>query len=112
MEVRRIVVGIAIDAVLLIVLLKTVAQKEIDFWTAALVGLVASTATTILANKLMSAVGVAGIIVAAPVAAVLLGMGLVWAYGVKIKRACLAGSIFAAVHLAYVTLVSWLWYYQ
>jgi hypothetical protein len=104
------VVGIAIDALMVIVLSKTLAEREIGFWAAALIGLVASTATTILANKLMTAIGVAGIIVAAVIAALFLGMGLVWAYGVKIKRACLGGAIFSAVHLAYVTVVSWFWY--
>ncbi len=105
-------IGMAIDALLVIAILKTVADREIGFWTAALIGLVASTATTALANRLIISIGHAGIIAAAPVAALLLAMGLIWGYGVNVKRACLGAATFTVVHLGYVTLVSWLWYGQ
>jgi hypothetical protein len=101
-------IGIAIDALLVIVLLKTVSDREIGFWTAAGIGLVASTVATVLAIRLMSAVGFAGIILAAPISGILLGMALVWCFGAKIKRACVVGTVFAVVHLTYVTLVTWL----
>src|SRR5262245_44359566 len=101
-------VGIALDALLVFVLLKALTGKEIGFWTAALIGLCASTATTVLANKLISQIGYSGVFVAVPVAGALLGLVTVWAYHVKIKQACLIGTIFAVVHLAYVALVSWL----
>ena len=91
--------GIAIDALVLMVLLKTISDEDIGFGTSILVALVASIGTTILAIGLASMMGIAGIAVAALIAAALLGVAVSLLFGVEIKRAFLIGAIFMVVHI-------------
>ena len=91
--------GIAIDALVLIVLLKTMSDEDLDFATAFFIALVAAIGTSALAFGIGTAMGIAGIIVAAIVAAVLLGVAVSALYGVEIKRSFLIGVIFMIVHI-------------
>ena len=91
--------GIAIDALVLMVLLKTINDDDIGFGTSILVALVASIATTLLAVGLAAVMGMVGIAVAAVIAAALLGVAVSALFGVEIKRSFLIGAIFMVVHI-------------
>lgn len=91
--------GIAIDAFVLIILLKTISEEDIGFGIAFVIALVASIGATILAVALASAMGLAGIVVAVVIAAALLGATVSAMFGVEIKRSFLIGGIFILVHI-------------
>lgn len=91
--------GIAIDAAVLIFLLQTINQDEIGFGTAFLVALVASVGTLLLAIGFASFMGLAGLFVGAIVAAVLLGVAVSALFGVEIKRSFLIAGIYMVVHI-------------
>jgi hypothetical protein len=91
--------GIAIDALVLMVLLKTVNDEDVGFGISIIVALVASIGTTILAIGLAAVMGIAGIALAALIAAVLLGIAVSALFGVEIKRSFLIGAIFMVVHI-------------
>jgi len=91
--------GIAIDAVVLIALLKIINEDDIGFGTAFVVALVASIGTTVLAIGLAAAMGLGGIVVAAVIAALLLAIAVSALFGVEIKRSFLIGGIFMLVHI-------------
>ncbi len=91
--------GIAIDALVLMVLLKTINDEDIGFGMSIVVALVASVGTTVLAIGLAAVMGIAGIAVAAIIAAALLGVAVSALFGVEIKRSFLIGGIFMLVHI-------------
>ena len=76
---------IAIDAFALMSLLKMISDEEIGFGLSCLVALVASIGTSVLASVLYSAMGFAGILVAALLAAAILGVAISALVGVEIK---------------------------
>lgn len=92
-------IGIIIDALVLMTLLKTLNDEDIGLGTSILVALAASVGTTVLAVALASMMGIAGIAVAAVVAAILLGVAVSALFGVEIKRSFLIGIIFMVVHI-------------
>ena len=61
--------GLIIDAAVLILLLKTINDEDIGFGAAALIAIVAAIGTAVLAIALAMVMGIAGIIVAAVLAA-------------------------------------------
>jgi hypothetical protein len=91
-------IGIAIDALVLMVLLKTINDDEVGFGTSIAVALVASIGTALLAFGLVMAMGIAGIAVAAILAAAIVGVAISSLFGVEIKRSFLIGAIFMVVH--------------
>jgi hypothetical protein len=91
--------GIAIDALVLMVLLKTISEEDIGFGTAIIVGLVVSIGTALLAIGLAALMGIAGVVVAAIIAAALLGIAVSAMFGVEIKRSFLIAGIFMLVHI-------------
>ena len=91
--------GIAIDALVLMILLKAINDDDIGFGTSAVVALVASIGTTLLAVGLTAVMGVAGIAVAGLIAAALLGVAVSALFGVEIKRSFLIGAIFMVIHI-------------
>jgi len=93
--------GIAIDALVLMVLLKAINDEDIGFGTSVVVALVASIGTTVLAFGLMSVMGITGIVVAGVIAAALLGVAVSALFGVEIKRSFLIGIIFMVVHIGF-----------
>ncbi|MHC4180755.1 MAG: hypothetical protein ACYSWU_24915 [Planctomycetota bacterium] len=92
--------GILIDAAVLMALLKTVTDEDVGFGTAVLVAIAAAIGTALLAFGLTAVMGVAGIIVAAIVAAAGLGIAVSALFGVEIKRSFLISAIFMVVHIA------------
>lgn len=92
-------IGIAIDAVVLIALLKIIVDEEVGFLMACVISLVAAIGTSVLAAVLASAIGIAGIVVAALIAAALLGVAVSAMFGAEIKRALAIGGIFTLVHI-------------
>lgn len=91
---------IAIDAAVLIGLLKTMSDEDLPFLTAFMIALVASIGTSILAILLASVIGLAGLFVAVVIAAALLGVTVSAMCGVEIKRSFAIGAIFIVVHVA------------
>lgn len=92
-------IGIAIDALVLMVLLKTMNDDDVGFGTSILVSIVASIGTGLLAFGLGSVMGIAGVLLAAIIAAALLGVAVSALFGVEIKRSFLIGAIFMVVHI-------------
>ena len=90
---------ISIDALVLIFLLKTISDEDIDFRTAFILALAAAIGTAVLAFGLANVMGFAGIIVAVVVAAALLGAAVSTFFGVEIKRSFLIAVIFMVVHI-------------
>ena len=92
-------IGILIDAAVLMILLKTINDDDVGFGTAVLVAIAAAIGTSVLAIGLALVMGIAGIIVAAIVAAVLLGVAVSALFGAEIKRSFLIATIFMVVHI-------------
>jgi hypothetical protein len=91
--------GIAIDAIVLMVLLKTIVSEDVGIGTLVLLSLAVSIGTSLLAFGLATVMGVLGILVAAVIAAALLGVAVSALFGSEIKRSLLVGAIFMVVHL-------------
>ncbi|MFN5299680.1 MAG: hypothetical protein ACK5HA_15350 [Planctomycetaceae bacterium] len=91
--------GIALDALVLMLLLKTVNDDEIGFGPAFGVALVASIGVTLLSNLLFPIIGLSSILVAGLITASLLGLAVSSLFGVEIKRSVLIGAIFVVVHI-------------
>ncbi len=90
---------IALDAVVLMVLLKTVQDEDVNFGTAIIVALVTAIGTSLLAMGLVLALGLAGILLAALIGGALLGVAVSALFGVEIKRAFLISGLFMVVHI-------------
>ena len=93
--------GIALDAVVLMFLLKTVNDDDVGFGTAILVALAAAIATPVLGFALGLVLGVAGAYLAVLIAAALLGVAVSALFDVEVKRAFIIGGIFMAVHIGF-----------
>lgn len=91
--------GILIDAAVLVALIKAVNAQDVDFLTAIIIAVVASVGTGLVAVGLGALMGVAGLVLAAIVGAVVVGFAVSVFVGMEFKRACLVGAIFVAVHL-------------
>ena len=91
--------GIALDAVVLVVLLKTVSDEEVGLGTAFVVALLAAIGTFVLALVLAAVLGTAGVALAAVIVAGLLGIAVSAMFGIEIKRSFLIGGIFMLVHM-------------
>jgi hypothetical protein len=89
-----------IDAGVLMLLLKSINDDDIGFGAAIVTALVTAIATTALAMGLITVIGPWGILVAALLAAALLGVAVSAMFGVEIKRSILIGVIFVVVHIA------------
>ena len=100
--------GIAIDAVVLIFLLNIISDEDVSFGKAFVVALIAAIGTFALAIGLVVLMGIAGIFVAAIIAAVLLGFAVSALFGVEIKRSFLIAGIFMVVHIGVGFLFEWL----
>ena len=94
-----IMLQILVDAAVLIVLLKSLSGVEVDLGIAAIIALAASFGATFVAIGLMLVIGVVGIVLAAILMAVAVGIALSLFFGADLKRACLIGVIFTVVHI-------------
>jgi len=93
--------GIILDAVVLIVLLKTMVDEDVGIGTACLVALGASIAVFAIAAGLEPFIGLFfAISIAASVSAAILGVIVSAMFGVELKQACVIGVIFTVVHTA------------
>jgi hypothetical protein len=101
-------ITIAIDAIVLMVLLKALNEDDAGFGRALLVALVAAIGTKALAVGLGLALGIAGIILAAIIAAAGLGIAVSALFGADIKRSCLIGAVFMIVHMGVSLGLLWL----
>lgn len=90
---------VALDAVVLLFLLKIINDDDIGFGIAFVIALVASIGTSLLAYGLVSAMGISGLLVAAAIGASLLGVAIAALFGVELKRASLIGILFVVVHV-------------
>jgi hypothetical protein len=93
------VLQIAIDALVLMVPLKAISDEDVDFRTAALIAVVAAIGTMALAFGLSLALGMLGVILAAIVAAVGLGVAVSAMFGAEIKRSFLIAVLFVVIHV-------------
>lgn len=91
--------GILLDAAVLMFLLKVINEDEIGFGTSVIVAVIASVGTTLLAIGLRLLIGIAGVAVAAVIAALLLGVAVAALFGVEIKRSFLIAGLFMLVHM-------------
>lgn len=94
--------GIAIDAVVLIVLLKVVNDEDVGFGLAIIVALVTAFGTQALALGLESVIGlgIIGFLIAAVIAALLLGVAVSALFGVETKRSFLIATLFMVIHIS------------
>jgi hypothetical protein len=90
---------ILIDAAVLMVVLNSLSGVEIGLGTAAIIALVASVGATLVAFGLFLVIGFVGIILAAILMAVAVGLALSFFFGADLKRSCLIGAIFTVVHI-------------
>jgi hypothetical protein len=93
---------IALDALVLMVLLKAVSDEEVDFRTAAIIAVVAAIGTFALAFGLGILMGIAGVILAAIIAACALGVAVSAMFGTEIKRSFVIGILFMVCHVGIV----------
>ena len=101
--------GIAIDAAILMLLLKVVNDDDdVGIGISLVVALVASVGTTLLAAALVVAMGIAGLFVAVAIAAVLLGVAVSWLFDVEIKRAFLIAGLFILCHIGVFLSFQWM----
>lgn len=90
---------ILIDAVVLMGLLAAFQEEELSLGFAAVIAIVTSIVTWLLAYGLIQAVGEMGLYLALLIGAVLLGIALSALYGMELKRAITVALIFMTVHL-------------
>ena len=92
--------GLALDAFVLMGLLKMISDEEVEFWTACGLALVSAVGTAILANVLADAMGLWGLVLAALIAVGLLGIVVSAVCGVEVKRAMAIAGGFMLFHIA------------
>ncbi|MCG8649082.1 MAG: hypothetical protein MI861_04580 [Pirellulales bacterium] len=100
--------GILIDAFVLIVLIKAINDDDAGLGMAVVISLVAAIGTGILAITLSSAFGLTGTVAAGVAGAALVGVAVSMLFGIEIKRAMLIGLIFMLVHFGNGFLFSYL----
>jgi len=89
-----------IDAVILMGLISAVQQMEMEFMPAMIFCLVASILSLIVAVLLISALGDWGLILAAIISAIRIGLGVSYVLGAELKRSILIGVLFIVIHVA------------
>lgn len=99
---------ILFDAAALVFLIKAINQDEMGFVMAAIIALVASIGTGLLAIGLASVLGLAGVLLAAAVGAAGAGVAVSALLGIEIKRAFLIGRLFMVAHIGFAILLAML----
>ncbi len=90
---------IVIEAAVLMMLLKAVSDEELGVGLAIGIALGAAIGTGLLATGLVRVMGWAGILVAASIVAVALGLAISALFGVEIKRSFGVGAAFVTIHI-------------
>lgn len=93
--------GVIVDAAVLMVLLKTVNDDDMSLGLAVVVALVASISMGLLSWGLVSVIGAAGIFLAPIIVAAGLGVAVSALFGAEIKRSFLIATIFVVVHIGF-----------
>jgi hypothetical protein len=92
--------GVLLDAGVLILLLKTMTDEDIGFGLAIGIAVVAAIVAMVVALVAIPAVGaIVGLILAGAVAAICVGVAVSALFGVDIMRAFLIGAIFMVAHI-------------
>ena len=91
--------GLLIDAAVLMTLIKSVAGQDVDFITGVAIAFVVSIVAGLVTVGLSTLMGVVGLVLAAVLTAVLVGFAVSVMLGTEFKRACLIGVIFLLVHI-------------
>lgn len=98
-DVKMAMIGIAIDALVLIFLLQAITDKDVGFNSALVGAVVASLGTSALAWILAAWLGIAGLVIAAIISAALVSVFVSMMFSVVFKRSLIIGGIFMAVHI-------------
>jgi hypothetical protein len=101
-------IGIAIDAAVLILLIKSISDDDVSWGFPVLISIVAAIAVSVLAMWLVPMMGLLGLIIAANIVGLLVGLAVSALYGTEIKRSFMVGGIFVLVHLSVAFLFIWL----
>ncbi len=90
---------LALDAFVLMVLLKTITDEEVEFWTAVLIALGTSIGTSVLATVLVEPMGLLGVVLALLISTIILAIAVSRLCGVEIKRAIAIAGGFMLFHV-------------
>lgn len=90
---------IALDAVVLMALLKSFTDEEVGIGKALVVALLTSIAGGVLSFALASALGLVGALLGIVITGVLLGFAVSWLFGVVLTRSFMIAGIFMLVHI-------------
>lgn len=101
-------IGIAIDAAVLIALIKSISDDDVSWGFPILISVVASIGVSVLAMWMIPMMGLWGLIIAANIVGLLVGVAVSALYGTEIKRSVTVGGIFVIVHLSVAFLFLWL----
>jgi hypothetical protein len=93
-------IGVAIDALVLMFLLQTIIKEDVEFGPMLLLAIAISFGALFVTLALVPLLGDVGIVVSAVVVALLLGVIVSALYGAEIKRSFLVGVAFVVVHIA------------
>ncbi len=91
--------GIVLDTLILMALLKIINDDDIDFGTVLFVALGASIGAAVLVMVLSMVIGIFGLFLGAAIAAGALGVALSALFGMEIKRAFLIGGLFMVARI-------------
>ncbi|HEY1067298.1 MAG TPA: hypothetical protein VGE52_14350 [Pirellulales bacterium] len=93
-------IGILIEAVVLVVLIQAIAGIEVEIFSAVGISVLTSLIAYAAAVALIPTLGLLGLLLASAIAAAVLAVVVSAFYGAEIKRAALVGAAFMGVHLA------------
>ncbi len=89
-----------IDAAVLMGLIKSISDDDVNLGTALLLALGAALGVNALTYVLAPSMGIWGLLIAANVVGLLLGIAISALFGSEIKRSFFVGGIFVLVHIA------------
>ncbi|PHS18444.1 MAG: hypothetical protein COA78_02135 [Blastopirellula sp.] len=92
-------IGLLIEALVLMALLKTFNDDDLGLGSAFALAIGTSIITALAMAGFVSLIGLPGIIVAAVLAALSLGIVISFFLGSDLKQACIIGGIFMVVHI-------------
>jgi hypothetical protein len=91
--------GLLLNAVILIVLIKTVSNRDVDMLTAGIMAVVVSIVGGALAFGLVLALGIAGLFLAGIITAAALGFAISAFLGIDMQRSMIIGVVFMIVNI-------------
>lgn len=91
---------LALEAVILITLIKMFTDNEVGFWTPLFIALVSAIATAALGQFLIPALGLWGIPISVILSALILAGLLTVVFGTELKQSMIIGVVFVCAHIA------------